>query len=355
LACTAVLAAAVLLPGAASGGGCPPIECALSETPIAHGSLLAFRPQGGAPLRVVDLVTGRTRWRLPPGVLGGHRLVHQDGALLTWFDAATGARTGDAVLQRHGAFALVGAAQDGRRAVLARTQTRSTTFAIVSPAAERTVILGGNTWTFDALDGTRLYLIHAVAAGYDIRVVDLATGALRPRPIGERLHGVAWQRVASTDGRYVFTLYLGTHGSAMVHVLDVRRATARCVDLPGAGNANAAVTYGLLADVDPRQAWAVSPGYGRVALIDATAGRIGSQYRFDAGRWNTVPVQAALAPDGDHIAFADGSHVWVSEPATHQVARLAAHTAIAIGWSPDQRKLWVVGQRSRVSWLRPRW
>ena len=105
------------------------------------------------PLRVIDLRSGETRWRLPLGVVAGHVLVHLDGRLLTWFDAATGARLADAVLQAHGTFSLTGVSQDGREAVLARTQKRSTTFAIVSPHGERIVRLAGNSWSFDALNG----------------------------------------------------------------------------------------------------------------------------------------------------------------------------------------------------------
>src|SRR5581483_8304549 len=153
---------ALVLPGAASAAACSPLNCAPSQFVLAHGSLLAVRGTPDKPLRVIDLRTGRTRWWLPPGIVTGNTLVHQDGSLLTWLDAARGTRVADAMLQAHGAFTLVGTSQDAKRAVLARTQHRSTTFAIVSPTSERIVKLGGSNWQFDALNGRYLFLIQSL-------------------------------------------------------------------------------------------------------------------------------------------------------------------------------------------------
>jgi hypothetical protein len=158
----------------ATGAGCSPISCGSSQVALAHGNLLGIRAFGSSgPLRVVDLRTGRTRWHLQPGLLGGKLLVHQDGTLLTWFDATTGARVGDTVAQTRGNFVLTGVSQDGTRAVLSRTQRRSTTFAIVSRTGERRVVLGSNRWGFDALSGDKLYLLQYLPKGYVVRLYDL--------------------------------------------------------------------------------------------------------------------------------------------------------------------------------------
>src|SRR6266508_4307952 len=114
------LAVAAALPGTAAAAGCSPLDCAPSQLPLAG-------------VRVLDLRTGRTRWWLPAGTFGGDLLVHKDGTLLTWFDAASGARVASTVANLHGIFALAGSSQDGRRAVLARTKRRRTTFLIVAP------------------------------------------------------------------------------------------------------------------------------------------------------------------------------------------------------------------------------
>ena len=127
---------------------------------------------------MLDLRTGATRWRLPSGMLGGNLLVHQDGTLLTWFNATTGARAGDTVAQTRGRFFLTGVSQDGKRAVLSRTQRRSTTFEIVSQTKQRRVVLGRNNWGFDALSGDKLYLLQYLKSGYIVRLYDLATNKL---------------------------------------------------------------------------------------------------------------------------------------------------------------------------------
>lgn len=352
----ALLLIVLLLPAAAAHGvPCSPLSCAPSQFLFARGTLLGVRAGGvDRPFRVIDLRTGATRWRLPAGVVTGNTLVHQDGSLLTWFDAASGARLRDVALQLHGAFSLVGTSSDAGRAVLARTQTRSTTFAIVSRTGRQLVSLGGNGWQFDALNGDNLFLIRSAGAGYQVRLYDLATQTLAARPLkdpGESatIAGIPFARASSPNGRYLFTLYVGNTGGAMVHELDLRNATARCIDLPGGGGGfAAAMTYSLVVDPDGRTLWAISPGYGRVAAIDVASHRVRDSYPFAQGRWNSSAGIAVMAPDGERIAVSDAQHLWFVELAQRKVARGRAHVAIALGFAPDQSRLWVVGERSRV-------
>lgn len=352
-----VLAIAVLvLPGAAVGAACSPLNCAPSQFTLAHGTLLGFRESIDKPLRVIDLNTGTTRWRLPAGIVTGDTLVHQDGSLITWFDAAHGTRIGDAVLQLHGAFSLVGTSQDGSRAVLARTQTRSTTFAIVSRDSSRLVKLGGSQWSFDALRGTKLFLIKTLNYGYQVRLYDLATNTLVQRALkdpGESatISGSPFARVSSPDGRYLFTLYLGGGGGAMIHELDLVAGTARCIDLPGDGNFAAATTWALVTDPDGRTLWALSPGYGRVVAVDVPGHRIRRTWTFNPGIWTSNAGAAVLSPDGSHFALTDAQHVWFIVLEPKLAVRRSVHVALALAWSPDQRHLWAIGERSRVSSL----
>jgi hypothetical protein len=347
-----VVAAALLgalLPGVARGGACSPLDCSPSQFTLAHGTLLALRLSTDRPVRVVDLRSGATRWRLPPGIVSGHTLVHQDGALLTWYDLATGARLRDALLQQHGTFQLVGASQDGRTAVLARTEHRSTTFALVSDARRRIVRLGGRGWAFDALNGGKLFLVHYLKGGYEIRWLDGGNGPLGALASRDRLWGSPWSRTSSADGRYLFTLYVGPNGAAMVHVLDTLHASARCVDLPGTGSWDDGTTYALVVDPDGRHLWAISTGYGRVVRIDVPSRRVVDAYRIHVDAWNTNFTTAVMSPDGERIAFTDANHIWFLELARRRVVAGPSHTAIALAYSPDEKHLWVLGQRSRVS------
>ena len=340
----------------APGAGCSPMTCGTSQVTLAHGNLLGVRASGtSGPLRVLDLRTGATRWRLPSGVLGGNLLVHQDGTLLTWFNAATGARAGDAVAQARGTFSLAGVSQDGARAVLARTQRKSTTFEIVSRSKQRLVVLHGNNWGFDALSGNRLYLLQYVNNGYIVRLYDLATNKLDPQPLKDAeesalISGVAWVRQSSADGRYVFTVYITPAGKAMVHELDVRTATARCIDLPGSGDFNSATSYALSTDPDGRTLWAVSTGYGKVAAIDIAGARVRDSFGF-APSAPASPIGDAVAasPDGERLAVSDGSAMWFVTFAQHRVVQAQPHVAIALGFSPNGKQLWTVGQKSRVT------
>jgi hypothetical protein len=354
-----LVAAALLAPGAARSVACSPLDCAPSQFTFAHGTLLGVRAGVDGPLRVIDLRTGKTRWTLPAGIVTRGMLVHQDGRLLTWYSAAHGTRQRDAVVQRHGTFVLVGTSQDAARAVLARTQARSTSFAIVSRTTQRLVELGGSNWTFDALDGQHLFLIQRLSNGYQVRLYDLARDKLQAEPLkdphdGALIDGVPFARASSANGRYLFTLYVGTSGGAMVHELDTAAGYAYCIELPGSGRVAAASTWGLVPDVDSGTLWAVSPGAGRVVAVDAAAHSVRLRYSFVPGRWSSNPVAGVLAPDGEHIAFTDAEHVWIETPAKATVTRQPQHVAIALGWSPDQSGLWLLGERSRVSRLRLR-
>ncbi|HZU19653.1 MAG TPA: hypothetical protein VE982_00365 [Gaiellaceae bacterium] len=351
---------ALALPASSRAAACSPLNCAPSQFALAHGTMLAVRGDAYKPLRVIDLRSGRTLWRLPPGVVTGDVLVHADGDLVTWFDAARGPRIGDAILQQHARYSLVGTSQDAQTAVLARTQHGSTTFALVTRTDQRLVRLAGREWQFDALNGRYLYLIRTLEYGYQVRLYDLATDTLRRQPLKDPhesalIQGIPFARASSPDGRYLFTLYVGSNGNAMVHELDTAAGSAHCVDLPGDGDFNAAITWALVPDANGGTLWAVSVGYGRVVAVDVAAHAVRSRYSFQRATWTSNAGVAALAPDGEHIAVTDAQHTWFVNLADGRVRRGPSHVAIALGFSPDDRRLWVVGERSRVSALPVRW
>jgi hypothetical protein len=171
-------AAALLLPSAAAGAACSPLNCAPSQFSLGNGQLLGFRSAASAPVTIVDLATGKTRAALPSGVVGGTLLVHQQGTTLTWYDATSGETAGTVELPT--AARLVGVSQDGRQAVgLRLADGGSTTFVLASSDGVRELNVPGRQWDFDALRGDNLFLIRYLSGGgYQVRLLHVGSGKL---------------------------------------------------------------------------------------------------------------------------------------------------------------------------------
>jgi hypothetical protein len=337
-----VLAAAtLLLPSAASAAACSPLNCAPSQFSVGDSSLLGFRTQARAPVTIADLETGETRWTLPWGFTGGNLLVHQNAYALNWWDATTGSMAASAKLARGGT--LVGVSQNGKRAVVRRIRNTWTEFRVVSPGVpERAVRVPRGNWDFDALLGDNLFLIKYVAnGGYQVRLAHIGSGRLETAPLKDphesgTIWGQPFERLASADGRYLFTLYIGQNGGSMVHELDLKTATARCIDLPGTGNYGAATSWAMLLSKDERTLWTISPGYGRAVGIDVASRTVSSAFQLTLANWNLgFGTRAALAPDGAHVALADGRTVAVVGLVERKVVERNPKRATAVGYSPD--------------------
>jgi hypothetical protein len=143
-----------------------------------------------------------------------------------------------------------GIARDGKTLVLADIvhswpHVRSS-FALLDPRTLRTrkrIALHGD-FAFDALspNAGRLYLIQHTSSSdttrYVVRAVDTTTMRLLPGRIADRtqrgwvMSGYPLNRVTSSDGRWVYTLYGNTRNVPFVHVLDTVRGVAHCVGLP---------------------------------------------------------------------------------------------------------------------------
>jgi hypothetical protein len=347
----------LIVPGAANAAACSPLNCAPSQFVLAHGTLLAVRGSVDKPLRVIDLRNGTTKSRLPAGIVTGNKLVHQDGSHVTWFDMARGVRTASAVVHQHGVFTLTGTSQDAKRAVLVHSQNRSTTFAIVSPAAQRVVTLPGKEWQFDALNGQFLFLVQQLRDGYKVRLYNLVTSTLQAQALKDQdesalIQGIPSARVSSPNGRYLFTLYINGNGHAMIHELDTAAGYAYCIDLPGSGDYNSAITWAIVPSHDSSKLWAVSVGYGRIAEIDVTDHALAEHASFNRATWAANAGVAALAPDSKSLVVTDAQHVWFVSLQRFTVKPGPNHVAIALAFSPDGSRVFGVGERSRVFSLR---
>jgi len=344
-----VLAAAtLLLPGAASAAACSPLNCAPSQFTLKNGTLLAYRVSSLAPVSVKNLVTGAEVATLPGGFVYGSTLVHLEGKTVEWYDATTGDKTASIGLPW--SIRLAGASQDGARAVGFRlTPDGATTVVVTSATETRSIVIPGRQWDFDALHGDNLVLIKYLQAaqGYQIRLLDLATGKLAPKPLKDphesgTIWGVPFDRLSSPGGRYLFTLYVSGNGAAMIHELDLATATARCIDLPGSGDYMAAAAWGMVMAPSGKTLWVSSPLYNRVVAIDIAARKVVKAFRINLPYWSGGSgTRIAMRPDGREIALSDGETVArVSLSTTRLVSRVSLK-AVAVAYAPSG-KLWTL-------------
>jgi hypothetical protein len=123
-----------------------------------------------------------------------------------------------------------------------------------------TIALKG-TFGFDALspDGSKLYLIQHTSTQdiqhYIVRAYDLNARKLLPGRVADKtqrswvMQGWAVDRVTSSSGRWVYTLYANPGGYPFVHALDTVRGVAHCIGVPWRGDQNEPWNMRLALDV----------------------------------------------------------------------------------------------------------
>ncbi|HZQ81207.1 MAG TPA: hypothetical protein VFB25_04445 [Gaiellaceae bacterium] len=332
----------VLAPGAAHAAACSPLNCAPSQFAVSGTTLLGYRSAALGAVHVVDLRTGAARFTVPGGFVGGHTLVHAgSGHTLSWYDLRTGAKTATITLPWSMRFA--GVSQDGSRAVGFRAPHGAQTAVIATAAGwQRQVPLPKGNWDFDALSGENLFLIKYLrTGGYEVVLVDLANDSYPTRVIKDphataEIWGSPFARLASPDGRYLFTLYVAANGAAMVHELDVVHATARCIDLPGSGYFNFAVSWTMALSPNGRTLWAANPGYGRVVGIDVARHEAVVSHRISLPWWDvSSATRSTVSPGGHALAFTDGAYLAVYDLSRGKLVTQTKAKELAIGYAPD--------------------
>jgi hypothetical protein len=257
---------------------------------------------------------------------------------------------------------LAGLSADGRSAIVTRRPDDSHTRFAVRGAQPASITLTGR-FEFDGLLGNLLYLVERRDNGYLVRVADLATGELDPNPLKDDdepalINGLAWSRLASPDGRYVFTLYIesGGSGGVMIHALDMKARTAKCIDLPGSKDFIASGSYALALSHDGRKLYAASGANGTIVTVDVASQRVVDVAHVEketvrAVNGRLVP-SAALSLDGKTLAFAVENTLWVYDLTA---GRLARKTTVAEGAVAYSRSgvLWVAGSDGSLRRVRP--
>jgi hypothetical protein len=251
---------------------------------------------GRADVVVLDTQDGKQTMRAVGGMASPDRtaVAQVVGRRLVVIDPATGEPQWEHSIpaERRVRVVAPGARQvalvDGR--ILTPSDARSTTqLTIVDEHGSRELALDGN---FDpeafTLDGTDLVAVEYLPATnpdhYEVRLVDLATGRVRPVPDQPehfpanaprpRMRGYARTQVSSSDGRYLYTYYSSDvpinedHGDmyAFVHVLDLHHEEAYCIDL--------AQPFGVGADGWSEPALTLTPDGSRLLVTDRVTGAL---------------------------------------------------------------------------------
>jgi hypothetical protein len=231
--CAALVSSVALAGAAAAAGPAPPLVQGTPGIAVAggmHAVTVAGTSTSTTRVWLVRDRDGKTvRERILPGKLGVPAVTFSGLAEGTW--------------------------AGGRRLLLASSMyddSARTTFVVLDTRTLRplrTIALQG-AFAFDALspDGHRLYLLQypqGVNGGihYVVRSLNLRTGRLEPGAIvdrtepDERMSGIALARAWGPNRTWAYTLYNGGESHAFVHALNTRTRTARCIDLPWAGDA----------------------------------------------------------------------------------------------------------------------
>ena len=257
------------------------------------------------------------RWRLPTiGIDRTPAGVSADGSTIALVEPDAAASTGATGKSR---FAIVQHVDGGRRSVSRDDQL-----------ALATVIELPGGFEFDALSpsGDVLYVVQHLAAktgAYQVRAVDVATGALRDaviadkRNIDEAMAGWPIGQVRRADG-VVLTLYRGIE-HPFVHALNTAEAWAVCLDLPAAGaaDAKAARDWGLAPSPDGRSVYAINATLGLAAEInmpELTVQRTSTLATASTGSGPSFVLakfgHEAIGPAGRVVVSPDGSTVFAA-------------------------------------------
>ncbi len=346
-------------------------QTAKSSNVAPKSDMLLVRPRGApGELIAYDLADRQVRFRLPPGRLsadGKHYFAATqfgDETRFKEFDPLTGQLRMEYQIRDQwivGGVSLQGNWIALTKANGSKTNTNIVVVYMVDGKIIHSLNLDGN-FEVEAIsaDGNSLFLIQYLSAKsserYAIRLYDLARGelvpgALRAKGEPEEMVGIAYNQVASPDGRWLLTLYLDTQNKlAFIHTLDLQDKFAHCVDLPsGDGDLDLLKYYTLSLSPDGSKVYAVNAALGIVAEVDLDSRRVIRAVEFDRR-----PVAAADDPqaqfshsivsgDGQTLYFANGNDVWAYDTLSGKVGERYTADApiVGLGLSGDGKRLYI--------------
>lgn len=142
------------------------------------------------------------------------------------------------------------------------------------------------------------------------------------------MSGLAWDGLASPNGRWLLTLYLNTlRNSAFIHTLDLINRYPVCIDLPsGDGDFNALKHYALALSADGRKVYATNAILGVVAEVNLDELKVTRTVTFDTNAVTpeydplSPTARSVLSQDGLTLYFADGTDIWAYNTRSNQVS-----------------------------------
>lgn len=251
-----------------------------------------------------------------------------------------------------------------REGALSTAET-TTTAIVVDTAAMRvnaTIHLSG-IFGLDAIsaDGRALYLIqkldHAGPQAYQVRLYDVARRQLAPRPLAENgdpashiVRGVAYTRVWSPRGDWLFTLYVQPgHGGAFIHALGMAYRRVHCIMLNTPGSPSDLARFTLAVAPSGATLYAVDAALGRAVVVQGFPD--GPHVSLGLGR-RAAGLQGAqsgmvMSRDGRTLFVATLKGVW-SIDARRLILRhvyLTGQPVSSLALSPDGRRLYALAPR----------
>ncbi len=380
-------------------------SAAPSQDVVSLAEPFLVRPEGAkGPLVAYDMSDGREYFTLPAGMLSAderhyyaaHTLTASDifplnmllangwsyGAAMSppgstrldAFDSGTGNLERSFVLDGH--WALSGVSSSGRWLALTRIAGESekqawakagqweTGVQIVDADSGQVVHVLNLDGNFEvetiSADGKSLFLVqhlpavnpdHYLIRLYDLSKEQLLVDPLRAKGADEVMAGLAWDGIASPDGRWLLTLYLSTRRNvAFIHALNLHDKYPVCLDLPsGNGDFDQLKHYTLALSPDGRKAYATNPVLGVVAEVSLNQLKVVRAVTFDAGimtKYAPHSSRSLVSKDGRALYFSSGPVLWRYDIASRTVsAPYAVSTPIVgLGLSGDGQRLYVAGK-----------